>query len=73
MDSLCPKVNEISSLIESTKLPHPSGALLSSFVTEALNPRLAAEFVLARCQAGHGNERRTQLLSLVDNWIYIVQ
>lgn len=73
MDSLCREVNEILSLIESAELPHPSGALLSSFVNEALNPRSAAEFVLARCDAGHRSERRTQLLSLVDDWIYIVQ
>lgn len=57
MDSIYQEVNEALSLIETTELSHPSGALLSSFVTEALDPRSAAEFVLERCHAGQSNDR----------------
>lgn len=73
MDSFHPEVNEAVSLIESIELPHPSGALLSSFVTEALDPRAAAKFVLARCRDGHSDDGRAHLISLVDDWTYIVE
>lgn len=73
MDSLHPEVNEAVSLIDSIELPHPSGALLSSFITEALDPRTAAKFVLASCRDGHSDDTRADLLSLVDDWTYIVE
>lgn len=74
MDSVYREVNEALSLIESTELSHPSGALLSSFITEALDPRSAAEFVLAKCpRTQHNDDRRANLLSLVDDWTYIVE
>ncbi|ROW01994.1 hypothetical protein VMCG_05522 [Cytospora schulzeri] len=74
MNSIYPEVNEALSIIESTELSHPSGALLSSFITEALDPASAAEFVLARCPAGYNDDdKRAHLLSLVDDWTYIVE
>lgn len=78
MDSVKTEVNEAVSIIECIELPHPSGALLSCFVTEALDPRAAAKFVLARCRDGHSGDShsddgRAHLLSLVDDWTYIVE
>ncbi|OTB15055.1 hypothetical protein K445DRAFT_318431 [Daldinia sp. EC12] len=53
------------SLIEAANLPHPSGRLLESFVTEALYPVLAAQYVKKRLQLGEAS-------SLVDDWLYII-
>ncbi|CZR65735.1 uncharacterized protein PAC_15635 [Phialocephala subalpina] len=39
-------VKKALSLIQSAKLPHPSGPLLSSFIIEALYPRLAAHYLV---------------------------
>ncbi|TVY55426.1 hypothetical protein LSUE1_G009591 [Lachnellula suecica] len=58
-------------LIENAKLPHPSAPLLASYITEALHPRLAADYVLKLCHAGH--HQRTGLLSLVSDWNYLVE
>lgn len=68
-----PEVNDALSLVHSSDLPHPSGALLSSFINEALNTRAAADYVLKACHAGHGPNTRSELLSLVHDWTYIVQ
>lgn len=59
------------SLIESAKLPHPSGPLLSSFIIEALNPRFAAQYVLQTCRPGHSQQ--TCLLQIVSDWSYLVE
>ncbi|KAI0889355.1 uncharacterized protein GGS22DRAFT_184933 [Annulohypoxylon maeteangense] len=60
------EVKTTLSLIESTKLPHPSNLLLKSFVSNALNPVLAARYVKYRLLAGDAS-------SLVDDWSYIVE
>lgn len=73
MNSVYPQVNDALSLIQASDLPHPSGALLSSFVNEALDPPAAAEFVLGACHAGHGPNTRPELLALVHVWTYIVE
>ncbi|KAH8597551.1 hypothetical protein B0O99DRAFT_617672 [Bisporella sp. PMI_857] len=65
------KVKEALSLIEAARLPHPSSPLLSSFVIEALNPRLAAEYVLKTCRSGRNQE--VDLLSFVSDWSYLVE
>ncbi|KAI1209388.1 uncharacterized protein F4807DRAFT_460604 [Annulohypoxylon truncatum] len=54
------------SLIESERLPHPSGPLLELFVSEALHPVLAARCVKYRLLAGEAS-------SLVDDWSYIIE
>lgn len=41
-------------LIAHARLHHPYGALLSSFVTDALNPILAARYVNNRLQEDDG-------------------
>ncbi|KAI5854495.1 hypothetical protein GGS23DRAFT_590615 [Durotheca rogersii] len=64
-------VQEALVLIENAGLSHPSGPLLSSFVTEALSPRLAAQHVLWTCQTSP--DREADLLSLVSDWAYIVE
>jgi hypothetical protein len=64
-------VKEALLLIESAKLPHPSGQLLSSFVIEALNPRLAAQYVLQTCRSDHN--RQADLLLIVSDWSYLVE
>ncbi|KAI1375836.1 hypothetical protein F4677DRAFT_460122 [Hypoxylon crocopeplum] len=60
------EVKSTLSLIESTKLPHPSGPLLESFVTEALNPVSAARYVKHRLLLGEAS-------SLVADWSCIVE
>ncbi|KAI0843961.1 kinase-like domain-containing protein [Daldinia vernicosa] len=59
-------VSSTLSLIESTRLPHPSGPLLESFISEALNPVLAARYVNHRLQLGEAS-------SLIDDWSYIIE
>ncbi|KAI2776590.1 hypothetical protein F4815DRAFT_483981 [Daldinia loculata] len=60
------EVKSALSLIESTKLPHPSGPLLESYVSSALYPVLAARYVKKRLELGEAS-------SLVDDWLYIVE
>ncbi|KAI2603351.1 kinase-like domain-containing protein [Hypoxylon fragiforme] len=60
------EVKSTLSLIEDTRLPHPSGPLLKSYVQEALNPLLAARYVKNRLEFGEGS-------SLVADWYYIIE
>ncbi|KAI1144064.1 kinase-like domain-containing protein [Hypoxylon sp. FL0543] len=60
------EVKSTLSLIESTRLPHPSGPLLESFVSEALNPVSAARYVKHRLMLGEAS-------SLVADWSYIIE
>ncbi|KAI0899541.1 hypothetical protein F4806DRAFT_505856 [Annulohypoxylon nitens] len=60
------EVENALSLIEETKLPHPSGSLLDLFVTQALYPVLAARYAKNRLLAG-------EALSLVDDWSYVIE
>ncbi|KUJ15474.1 kinase-like protein [Mollisia scopiformis] len=64
-------VKEALSLIEGAKLPHPSDPLLSSFIIEALDPRLAARYVLRTTQSGENQQ--VGLLRLVSDWTYLVE
>ncbi|KAK6865799.1 hypothetical protein PG995_002327 [Apiospora arundinis] len=64
-------VQEALAFIEDARLPHPSGPLLSSFVTEALNPTLAAGHVIRTCHAA--GDQYASLLSLVSDWTYVVE
>ncbi|KAK8139932.1 hypothetical protein PG984_001055 [Apiospora sp. TS-2023a] len=57
--------------IENARLSHPSGPLLSRFVTEALSPALAAKIILGMCHGGF--DQKGNLLSLVSDWAYIVE
>lgn len=66
MDPTPDEVAGTLSLIEGLKLPHPSGELLSCFVTDALNPLMAARYVKNRVTAG-------EALALVSNWTFIVE
>ncbi|OTA98636.1 hypothetical protein M426DRAFT_17234 [Hypoxylon sp. CI-4A] len=59
------EVKSVLSLIESMKLPHPSGPLLECFVSSALNPIQAARYVKHRLSLGEAS-------SLVDDWSYII-
>lgn len=64
-----PRRGEVEStllLIDNARFPHPSGALLSSFVTDALNPALAARYVNDRLRLEDAH-------SLVSDWVYIVE
>lgn len=60
------EVENALSLVEETKLPHPSSSLLDLFVTQALYPVLAARYAKNRLLAG-------EALSLVDDWSYIIE
>ena len=64
-------IQETLSLIEQARLPHPSGPLLAAFVTEALQPLTAANFVKLRCR--DAADERAALQSLVSDWTYIVE
>jgi hypothetical protein len=64
-------VKEAISLIESTKLPHLTDPLLSSFIYEALNPRLAAQYIVQACSSDH--TRKDDLLSVASDWSYLVE
>ncbi|KAK4150826.1 kinase-like domain-containing protein [Chaetomidium leptoderma] len=66
MDPNRQEVDGTLPLIATLDLPHPSGALLSSFVTDALHPLVAARYVSDRLSAGEAR-------SLVSDWIYIVE
>ncbi|KAK3989017.1 hypothetical protein QBC44DRAFT_396900 [Cladorrhinum sp. PSN332] len=66
MDTTRDEVQDVLSLIEDEGLPYPSSPLLASFVTEALNPVLAARYVKGRLLHGEGS-------SLVANWSYIIE
>ena len=59
------EVRDVLSQIENADLPYPSGPLLSSFVTGAVDPTLAARYLSARLVA---EEAR----SVVIEWAYIV-
>jgi hypothetical protein len=60
------EVRNALSVIEGVRLPHPLGVLLSSFVKEAMNPVLAARYVLTRNSEGG-------LQELSSDWIDVVQ
>ncbi|TVY13908.1 hypothetical protein LARI1_G009029 [Lachnellula arida] len=64
-------VKEALSIIGGARLPHPSGPLLSSFITQSLNPRLAAQYVLKARRSGHSQQ--TDLLPIVSDWSYLVE
>ncbi|EAQ87712.1 hypothetical protein CHGG_04331 [Chaetomium globosum CBS 148.51] len=66
MDPDREEVQRALSLIEDLDLPHPTGPLISLFVTEALHPVLAARYVINRLSTGKAR-------SLVADWIYIVE
>ncbi|KAF7563112.1 hypothetical protein G7046_g998 [Stylonectria norvegica] len=66
-------VQEAISVIEDAGLPYPSGPLLSSFVSGALNPRLAAEYVLQASRSQAHSDEANPLLSLLADWKYIVE
>ncbi|KAK4446309.1 kinase-like domain-containing protein [Podospora aff. communis PSN243] len=66
MDAANDEVHTVLALIEGAGLVHPSGPLLSAFVTEALNPLLAARYAKARLLRGEGS-------SLVADWSYIIE
>lgn len=67
----CKEVDSVLRLIEKANLPHPLGQLLCAFLTEALNPRLAAAFVEQNCRPGE--DQQVDLLSLASDWKAIVE
>ncbi|TVY37481.1 hypothetical protein LSUB1_G004491 [Lachnellula subtilissima] len=58
-------------LIEGARLSHPSGPLLSCFILDALNPRLAAQYVLQASRSGHNP--KTNLLAVLSDWSHLVK
>lgn len=52
--------------IEALNLPHPTGPLLSAFVTQALNPLAAADYVEKRLDA-------TDADTIINDWTFIVE
>lgn len=53
--------------VEGLPLPHPAGALLRSFIVEAVNSQVAATYVLSRISSTEEAHR------LVSDWLYIVE
>ncbi|KAF5577501.1 kinase [Fusarium pseudoanthophilum] len=66
-----PKCQEAFSIIENEDLPHPLGKLLTTFISNALNPSLAATHVLNHCRPGQ--ERKIDLYALISDWTFIVE
>ncbi|KAI8970767.1 kinase-like domain-containing protein [Trametes punicea] len=60
------EVRIVAALIEDLELPHPSVPLLISFVTEAVDPVFAANYIRGRLSSG-------EACTVVDDWIYIVR
>jgi hypothetical protein len=60
------EVNHALRLVDESALPHPWGPLLSSFITEALNPAVAARYVVDKLTEGYGS-------GLVSDWSYIIE
>ncbi|EGU81735.1 hypothetical protein FOXB_07742 [Fusarium oxysporum f. sp. conglutinans Fo5176] len=52
-------------------LPHPLGKLLSSFITQVVDPPLAAAHVLSYCHSGQ--HREAELRALVSDWTFIIE
>lgn len=59
-------VRSTLSLIEDMALPHPSGRLLSTFITEALNPSFAAAYAREKLSAGECD-------LLLSGWTHIIE
>lgn len=66
MASITDQVQSTLALINAAKLPHPQGPLLASFILEALNPAVAAQYVSDRFDAGNVSD-------VVADWRYIVE
>ncbi|KAH7171418.1 hypothetical protein EDB81DRAFT_638357 [Dactylonectria macrodidyma] len=65
-------VQEALALIQNERaLPHPSGPLLECFISEALQPQLAAAYVLHVCRSS--GDQKAELFTLVSDWTYIVE
>lgn len=64
--ALSNNVRDVLALIEDMRLPHPGEPLLASFIKDAVDPDLAANYVWGKVL-----ERNEQ--SLVPDWTYIVQ
>ncbi|KAF4943255.1 hypothetical protein FGADI_13532 [Fusarium gaditjirri] len=65
------KYHEAFSIIENEDLPHPLGKLLTSFIANALDPALAASYVLNHCPPGQ--HRKADLHILISDWTFIVE
>lgn len=52
--------------IEALNLPHPTGPLLSAFVTQALNPLAAADYLENRLDA-------TDVDKIIADWTFIIE
>lgn len=66
-------IKEARSLIADTRLPHPSNPFPDAFVTEALNPQFAAEYILRKCRRSDVESRKADLFQFVSDWTYIVE
>ncbi|KAI0386975.1 hypothetical protein F5Y04DRAFT_74505 [Hypomontagnella monticulosa] len=67
MAAINDEVRGTLTLIENARLPHPSGPLLKSFVTEALNPVLAARYVKDKLLLGEGSSLVVDLSHIIDS------
>lgn len=66
MDSENNVLERTLSLLENIELPYPGGQLLASFVTEALRPVYAAQYLNERLSTDDTS-------SIVADWTYIIQ
>jgi hypothetical protein len=63
-----PEVQDTLALIAAASLSHPLGSLLSAFVTEAIDPVVAARYLRETIGDGHHEEAQ----AAVHDWAFIV-
>lgn len=68
MNSPHAEVSKAVKLVEAQDLSHPFGALLIDFVKEALEPRLAARFLIERIE-----QHQKPASELASHWQFVIR
>ncbi|KAI1080729.1 hypothetical protein F5B20DRAFT_538730 [Whalleya microplaca] len=59
------------SLIDDARLSYPLGPLFHCFVLEALDPRLAADYILHSCPSG--DDQHNEIFAVASHWKYLAE
>lgn len=60
-------VGEAMGLIDGAGLPHPMVQVVASFVLDAVNPQLAADYIISKCSEA-GDQPHEAVKVLVSDW-----